>query len=148
MTENWKYVAQSGCGFGIRTMPTVNDCKRLLDEGWVIKLWFSDDGIHYSGQKYCASATRFPGDSVVMACENPTPEQALCRLAEKMGGNSVEEKPMDDLTDNMWIATGKTAVVIVLVALLTLAIVNTVHVINCPAASTPELTQEAPDERD
>lgn len=72
-------------------MPTVNDCKRLLDVGWEIALWRGDDDLYGAMVSKLAGVDTTPLTSNHIAAAD-TPEQALCRLAEKMAGNIVGEK--------------------------------------------------------
>lgn len=55
---------------------------------------------------------------------------------------------MDDIANDLWAATGKTAVVMVLIAVTSLALINTVRIINCPLAGVPELTQPGDPDHD
>lgn len=71
-------------------MPTVNDCKRLLDEGWNISLWSGSKGSYSAQARAEFVAGKRPG-AYHNAVTASTPEQALCRLVEKMSGNIVEE---------------------------------------------------------
>lgn len=71
-------------------MPTVNDCKQILDEGWEIALWRGNDDLYGAMVSKLAGFDTTPLTSNHIAAA-PTPEQALCRLAEKMIGNILEK---------------------------------------------------------
>lgn len=66
-------------------MGHVDDCKRLLDDGWKLVLWQAMDG------GYRALAKHREGVLSDEYVNGDTPEQALIRLVEKMGAEEEME---------------------------------------------------------
>jgi hypothetical protein len=65
------------------TPTNTNECTRLLDNGWIVKLYRNRIG------SYTAMAYNEENQKARVYTDDFTPEQALCRLTEKVFGNVV-----------------------------------------------------------